>query len=64
MFADEVEGSRRADFGNWVEIVAAEEDAEVDKLWMFQLDCSTAPQTWKDHTCLRSIASPARTRSR
>ena len=32
MFADELEGGVRADFGDWVDVVAAKEDAEVDKL--------------------------------
>lgn len=33
VFADELEGGVGADFGDGVEVVAAEEDAEVDELF-------------------------------
>jgi hypothetical protein len=32
MVADEFQRSARADFGNRIKVIAAEEDAEVDKL--------------------------------
>lgn len=61
---DEFEGSIRANFRDRINIVAAQEDAEVDELDSVSLLQHTVIRLGKCLTCFLSIARPANTRSR
>lgn len=68
VFTDEAEGGPGADLWDGVDVVAAEEDAEVYELESKRV--SSEVQGWESgkgllrHTCLRSMSKPARTLSR
>jgi hypothetical protein len=62
VLADESQGGGGTDAFDGVDVVAAEEDAEVDELWL-TVRCTHYPRG-SEHTCSRFMSKPSSTLSR